>query len=68
MKIEAITSETAYDAALTTIDRLMGAAPDTPEGNELDVLVSLVEAYEAERWPIEAPGLTVSGRTAVGRR
>ena len=68
MKIKAIRSEADYDTALTAIDGLMGAAPDTPEGDELDVLVSLVEAYEAERWPIEAPGLTVSGRTAADRR
>ena len=57
MKIEAIRSEADYDAALTAIDGLMGAAPDTPEGDELDVLVSLVEAYEAKRWPMEAPAV-----------
>ena len=33
----------------------MGGGPDTPEGDELQVLVTLVEAYEAERWLIEAP-------------
>ena len=33
----------------------MGAAPDTPEGGRLEILVTLVEAYEARRWPIEAP-------------
>ena len=43
------------DAALTAIEGLVGAAPDTPEGDELEVLVTLVEAYEAECWPIEAP-------------
>lgn len=55
MKIKPIKCNADYDAALTAIDSLMGAAPDTPEGDELDVLVTLVEAYEAERWPIEAP-------------
>ena len=50
-----VKSETDYDAALTAINGLMGAAPDTPEGDELEVLVTLVEAYEAECWPIEAP-------------
>ena len=55
MNIKPIKSEADYDAALTAIDGLMGAAPDTPEGDELEVLVTLVEAYEAERWPIEAP-------------
>ena len=37
------------------IDSLMGGAPDTPEGGWLDVLVTLVEAFEARRWPVEAP-------------
>ena len=55
MKIKPIKCDADYDAALTAIDSLMGAAPDTPEGDELEVLVTLVEAYEAERWPIEAP-------------
>lgn len=55
MRIKPIKCDADYDAALTAIDGLMGAAPDTPEGDELEVLVTLVEAYEAERWPIEAP-------------
>ena len=55
MNIKPIKSEADYDAALTAIDGLMGGGPDTPEGDELQILVTLVEAYEAERWPIEAP-------------
>ena len=55
MNIKPIKSEADYDAALTAIDGLMGGGSGTPEGDELQVLVTLVEAYEAERWPIEAP-------------
>lgn len=55
MTIKPIKCDADYDAALTAIDGLMGAAPDTPEGDELEVLVTLVEAYEADRWPIKAP-------------
>ena len=55
MRIKPIKSEADYDAALTAIDRLMGATPGTPEGDELDILVTLVEAYEAAHWAIEAP-------------
>ena len=55
MSIKPIKCDADYDAALTAIDGLMGADPDSPEGDELEVLVTLVEAYEAERWPIEAP-------------
>ena len=55
MDIKPIKTEADYDRALTMIDRLMGAAPDTREGDDLEVLVPLVEAYEAERWSMEAP-------------
>ena len=55
MKIKLIKNEADYDVALQAIDRLMGATPDTPEGNEFEALATLVEAYEAERRPIEAP-------------
>jgi len=55
MDIRPIRSEADYDKALAAIDRLMGAAPDTPESDRLEILVTLVEAYEARRWPIEAP-------------
>ena len=55
MTIKPIKSEADYDEALTVIDGLMGAAPDTPESDTLEVLVTLVEAYEAVRWAIDAP-------------
>ena len=55
MNIKPIKSESDYDKALTVIDDLMGAAPDTPKSDKLEVLVTLVEAYEAERWTIEPP-------------
>ncbi len=55
MNIKPIKNEADYDAALAAIDRLMGVAPDTPASDELEVLVTLVEAYEAARWPVEAP-------------
>lgn len=48
-----IKSEADYDAALAVIDDLMGAVPNTPESDDLDTLVMLVEAYEAKRWPID---------------
>ena len=55
MHFKPIKSEADYDAALAMVDDLMGAAPDTPAGHELEVLVTLVEAYEAARWPIATP-------------
>ncbi len=53
--IKPIKTEADYEAELTVIDNLMGAVPNTPESDTLDVLVTLVEAYEAECWPIDAP-------------
>lgn len=53
--IKPIKSEDDYDSALSAIDHLMGAAPNTPESDELEILVTLVQAYEAKRWPIDAP-------------
>lgn len=55
MVIKPIRNEADYDEALETIDGLMGCAPNTPDGDTLEILVTLVEAYEAERWPMEAP-------------
>ena len=55
MSIRSISTESDYDAALAEIDRLMGAVAGSVESDELEVLVTLVEAYEAVNWPIEAP-------------
>lgn len=63
MCIKAINSEDDYDAALAEIERLMGAPRDTPEGDKLQALVMLVEAYEAAHWPIETR--SVLGNTAT---
>jgi HTH-type transcriptional regulator / antitoxin HigA len=44
-----------HGAALAEIESLTAAEADTPEGDRLDVLVSLVEAWEARNVPVEAP-------------
>lgn len=55
VKIKPIRSEAEYDAALETIDGLMGAAPGSPGADALEVLVVLVESYEAAHWRVDAP-------------
>ena len=55
MDIRPIKSEHDYEHALARVDELMGAEPDTPEGDELEVLATLVEAYEDKQFPIEPP-------------
>lgn len=53
--IKPIRTEADYDWALAEIDRLMDAEPGTQEGDRLDVLVTLVEAYESQHWRIDPP-------------
>ena len=55
MDIKSIKSEADYEAALSDIEGLMLAEPDTPEGDRLDVLVTLIEAYERRHFPIDLP-------------
>lgn len=55
MDIRPIKSQADYHAALKEIESLMAAEPDTPEGEKLDVLVTLVEAYEHKHFPMDLP-------------
>lgn len=55
MNIRPIKSERDYRQAMKTIDGLMDAKPHTPDGDLLDVLVTLVEAWEQEHDPIAPP-------------
>jgi HTH-type transcriptional regulator/antitoxin HigA len=55
MDIRPIKTEDDYRAALRDIDDLMMAEPGTPEGDRLDVLATLVEAYEARHYPLDPP-------------
>lgn len=55
MEIRAIRSEEDYQWALKTIDLLMDATFDTPRGDKLDILATLVDAYEKKYFPIEDP-------------
>lgn len=52
MKIREIESEEEYRAALKRVEALMDAEGGTPEGQELDRLAALVEAYEDRHYPI----------------
>lgn len=55
MQIRPIRTEQDHRAAVARIEKLMSAAPDTPEGDELDVLATLVDAYEARHDALDAP-------------
>jgi len=55
MKIKPIRTKADHRAALKEIEALMPARAGTPEGERLDVLVTLVEAWERKRFPMDLP-------------
>ena len=55
MDIKPIKTEQDYNSAISRIEELWGARKDTPEGDELDLLVTLVESYEMKHYPIPPP-------------
>ncbi|WP_225225880.1 helix-turn-helix domain-containing protein [Komarekiella delphini-convector] len=55
LETRAIRTEADYRAALDEIERLFDAELNTPEFDRLEVLTTLVEAYEQRHYPIEAP-------------
>ncbi|KAF0117552.1 MAG: transcriptional regulator [Hyphomonadaceae bacterium] len=52
MNITPIRNEEDYDAALARVDKIFFAERGTPEFDELDILVTLIEAYEAIHYPM----------------
>lgn len=55
MEIKPIRTRADYERALREIERLWGARQRTSEGDRLDVLATLVEAYEQKHFPIDPP-------------
>ena len=55
MDIQPIKNALSHATALAEIEALMRAKRDTPDGDRLDVLVTLVQAYEAKHHPIDPP-------------
>ena len=53
--LKPIRNEADYDAALDEVGRLWGAKSGTPNGDRLDVLATLIDAYEAKHHPIDPP-------------
>jgi len=55
MDIRPIKTEKDYNDSIKRIEELWGAKKDTPQGDELDLLVTLVESYEIKHYPIAPP-------------
>jgi len=54
-EIKPIRSEADYESALVEVERLWGARACTPDGDRLDVLATLIDAYESDHHLIDPP-------------
>ena len=62
MDIQPIRTDEDHRAALAEIEACWGVPECTQQGDKLEILVALVELYEAKRWPIET-GLRILTRS-----
>jgi HTH-type transcriptional regulator/antitoxin HigA len=53
--LKPIRTKADYEKALSDAERLWGAKSGTPAGDRLDVLATLIDAYEAEHYPMDPP-------------
>ncbi len=53
--LKPLRTEADYEAAIVEIEALWGAPADTPKGDRLDILATLVDAYENEHYPMDPP-------------
>ena len=55
MNIKPVRTKRDYEAALKIVEGLMSAKAGSPEGDRLDILVTLIQAYEAKHFPMLPP-------------
>lgn len=68
MKPKVIKTESECAAALARIEKLMDAQPNTPEGDELELLSVLVHDYEENAFPIDKPDPVEAIRFRMAQR
>ena len=54
-ELKPIRTKADYKSAMAEVERLWGARSGTPKGDRLDVLVTLIETYEARHFPMDPP-------------
>ncbi len=54
-ELKPIRTKADHKRALAEVERLWGAKSETPEGDRLDVLATLIDAYETEHYPMDPP-------------
>lgn len=55
MKPRVIKTDAEYDQTLARVSRIFAASPGTPQGDELELLLLLIETYEASAFPLALP-------------
>ena len=55
MNIKPIRTDADYRVTLKEVEALMMAEPNTPEGEKLDILVTLIESFERKHFPLDLP-------------
>jgi HTH-type transcriptional regulator / antitoxin HigA len=55
IELKPIRTETDYESALEIMAELWGADSDSPEGDQLDLLATLIDSYEAKNHPMDPP-------------
>ena len=68
MDIKPVRTKADYRTALKQIEKLMSAKANSPEGEKLDVLVTLVEAYEHKHYPLDLPDPVEAIKFAMEQR
>ena len=54
-ELKPIRTKADYESAMAEVERLWGAKSGTPKGDRLDVLATLIDAYEAQYYPMDPP-------------
>lgn len=68
MEIKPVKTKSAYQTALKEIASLMKARANSPEGERLDILTTLVEAYERKHFPMDLPDPIAAIRFVMEQR
>ncbi|MHB1873153.1 MAG: hypothetical protein ACYCT1_20255 [Steroidobacteraceae bacterium] len=64
--LKPIRTERAYEPAFAEVEELWDAKSGTPKGNHLDILATLIEAYETEHYPLNPPVSVTKGGGGAG--
>ena len=67
-ELRPVRSRADYNRALAELERLWGACSGTSQGDRLDVLATLSDAWEAHHYPMSAPGSRSRAAEVLNRK